>query len=72
MIVTFTATIDSISEDGVVVFVGKPGGYKVPNEPEDVGQAIVKAFRSGVAVEVHYDDRDGHISDAKLSEEASL
>ena len=47
MIVSFAGTVDSISEDGFVVFVGKPGGYKLPAEPEDIALVIRKAFRAG-------------------------
>ena len=67
MIVSFSGIVDSISEDGFVVFVGKPGGYKLPKNPEDVAAVIRKAFRVGATLEVQYDDRDQSIADAKLA-----
>ena len=67
MIVSFASTVDSISEDGFVVFVGKPGGYKLPSEPEDIALVIRKAFRAGAMLEIQYDDHDQSIFDAKLA-----
>lgn len=67
MIVSFSGVVDSISEDGFVVFVGKPGGYKLPANPEDVAAVIRQAFRAGATLEVQYDDRDQSIFDAKLA-----
>ena len=67
MIVSFSGTVDSISEDGFVVFVGKPGGYKLPIEPEDIALVIRKAFRAGATLEIQYDDQDRSIFDAKLA-----
>jgi len=65
MMVTFTSSIDSISERGVVCFVGKPGGYKIPSSPEDVGVCIREAFAQAASVEITYDDKTHDISDAK-------
>lgn len=67
MIVSFQGIVDSISEDGFVVFVGKPGGYKLPTTPEDVSAIIRQAFRAGAELEVQYDDRNQSIFDAKLA-----
>ncbi len=66
MIASFEGTVDSISEDGFVVFVGKPGGYKLPTQPEDIALVVKKAFRAGAQLEVQYDDQDQSIFDAKL------
>ena len=52
MIASFSGIVDSISEDGFVVFVGKPGGYKLPKNPEDVAAVIRTAFRAGATLEV--------------------
>ena len=65
MMVTFTSTIDSISEDSVVCFVGKPGGYTIPTNPEDVRTCILDAFHGGNPVEITYDDREQAIVDAR-------
>ena len=65
MMVTFVSTIDSISEGGVVCFVGKPGGYKIPANPEDVGECIRDAFSKAVSVEITYDDKTHDIADAR-------
>lgn len=65
MIVTFTSTIDSISEGGIVCFTGKPGGYAIPNAPEDIRECILHAFTAAVAVEITYDDHNQAIMDAR-------
>jgi len=65
MMVTFVSTIDSISERGVVCFVGKPGGYQIPPNPEDVGECIRDAFSQAVSVEITYDDKTHEIADAR-------
>lgn len=65
MMVTFISGIDSISEGGLVCFVGKPGGYKIPPAPEDVGLCIREAFAQALSVEITYDDKTHNISDAR-------
>ena len=54
MIVSFTSMIDSLSEDGVVRFVDKPGGYDIPAEPEDIGELIRERFHLGKPVAITY------------------
>ena len=65
MMVTFISAVDSISERGVVCFVGKPGGYSIPRHPEDVGECIREAFSNAKSVEVTYDDKTHEIADAR-------
>ena len=65
MMVTFTSVIDSVSEDNVVVFVDKPGGYQMPKGPEDVIECLRDAFAAGKPVEVTYDNKSREIFDAK-------
>ena len=65
MIVSFVSTIDSLSEDGVVRFVDKPGGYDIPASPEDIGELIRSHFHAGKRVEITYDDSKLEIVDAR-------
>ena len=65
MIVTFTSMIDSCTEDGVVRFVDKPGGYGIPNEPEDIGILIRSSFHAGEPIVIAYDDSNYRIVDAR-------
>ena len=65
MMVTFTSVIDSVSEDQVVVFVDKPGGYQMPRGPEDVIECLKDAFVAGKPVEVTYDNKSREIYDAR-------
>ena len=65
MMVTFTSVIDSVSEDNVVVFVDKPGGYQMPDGPEDVIACVREAFATVKPVEVTYDNKSREIYDAK-------
>lgn len=65
MIVTFVSVIDSLSEDGVVRFVDKPGGYAVPQSPEDIAGLIKQRFHAGRPVEISYDDSTLEIVDAR-------
>ena len=65
MIVSFTSMIDSLSEDGVVRFVDKPGGYDIPAQPEDIGETIRERFHAGKAVAITYEDSNFGIVDAR-------
>lgn len=65
MMVTFTSVIDSVTENNVVVFVDKPGGYQIPKGPEDVIECLKDAFVNGKRVEVTYDNKSREIYDAR-------
>lgn len=65
MIVNFVSVIDSLSEDRVVRFVDKPGGYDIPTSPEDIHDLIYECFHAGRPVEISYDDSTFEIVDAR-------
>ncbi len=65
MIVSFVSMIDSLSEDGVVRFVDKPGGYDIPPQPEDIGVTIREQFHAGKPVVISYEDSNFGIVDAR-------
>lgn len=60
----FTDRVESISEDRVVRFVTKPGGYRVVSEPGDVFEALKRSLRTGQRVEVTFDPTRKVIEDA--------
>lgn len=60
----FTDHIESISEDGLVRFANKPGGYRVTRVPADVYETLRRALRSGQAVQVIFDPQRNLIEDA--------
>ncbi|MEE2960294.1 MAG: hypothetical protein VYA34_06070 [Myxococcota bacterium] len=65
MFVSFKSVIDSISEDKIISFVNRPGGYRMPEHPEDVRECLKHAFHHGLTVEVTYDDQNYLIQDAR-------
>ena len=65
MLITFMSVIDSISEGGVVSFVDRIDGYRVPQVPEDIAECLRHAFTAGDPVEVTYDDSSLEIHDAR-------
>lgn len=60
----FTDHVESISEDRVVRFANKPGGYRVVREPGDVFDALKRSLRTGETVEVTFDTQRKIIEDA--------
>ena len=65
MMVNFVSTIDSVSEGRIVRFVDKPGGYEIPESPEDIKALVKHSFRAGEPVEITYDDSTRMIVDAR-------
>ena len=65
MFVSFKGVIDSISEDKILSFVNRPGGYHMPEQPEDVLECLKHAFHNGHTVEVTYDNQNYVIQDAR-------
>jgi hypothetical protein len=66
MRVEFRGHVDSISEDGAVRFENRPGSYRIPGRPADIGATLHRAKAAGATVRVTYDDRTFAIEDAVL------
>ena len=65
MVVTFVSTIDSMTEDYVVRFVDRPGGYDIPEGPDDIRDLLKACFRSSEMVEITYEASSYEILDAR-------
>ena len=65
MMITFVSVIDSMSEDRVVRFADRPGGYDIPEGPDDIGALIKRCLHAGEPVEITYDDSNYLIVDAR-------